>query len=210
MRAYTPECGSQKQAVPCRAEEVCTLTQCADARPPNSIKSCWGCMCDLHLCELHTVIKVISQGFITSAAAQSILLCCRYNYVTPTSYLELLNTFLRLLGEKRADVSAAKKRLESGLDKLSSTAAQVRAACHSHRQGSKEDIYMSAACGHISLLCTCCHRLSCLDRRMTWGMDWYLVVVEPAHVVLTHHKHAQPILHVCIAHAMLTGGGDAA
>jgi dynein heavy chain len=50
----------------------------------------------------------------------------RYNYVTPTSYLELLSTFLKLLGEKRTEVSEAKKRLVGGLDKLTSTAAQVR------------------------------------------------------------------------------------
>ncbi|KAF6265909.1 dynein heavy chain 2 [Scenedesmus sp. NREL 46B-D3] len=49
----------------------------------------------------------------------------RYNYVTPTSYLELLGTFLKLLGGKRAEVSEAKKRLAGGLDKLTSTAAQV-------------------------------------------------------------------------------------
>jgi predicted nucleic acid-binding Zn-ribbon protein len=50
---------------------------------------------------------------------------CRYNYVTPTSYLELLSTFLKLLAEKRTEVTTAKKRLESGLDKLTSTANQV-------------------------------------------------------------------------------------
>jgi len=49
----------------------------------------------------------------------------RYNYVTPTSYLELLSTFLKLLAEKRTEVTSAKKRLESGLDKLTSTANQV-------------------------------------------------------------------------------------
>jgi dynein heavy chain len=46
--------------------------------------------------------------------------------VTPTSYLELLTTFLKLLGEKRTEVSEAKKRLVGGLDKLTNTAAQVR------------------------------------------------------------------------------------
>ena len=49
----------------------------------------------------------------------------RYNYVTPTSYLELLTTFIKLLGDKRDEVVASKKRLEVGLDKLTSTAAQV-------------------------------------------------------------------------------------
>lgn len=51
--------------------------------------------------------------------------CCRHNYVMPKSFLELLAAFLRLLADKRAQVTAAKKRLESGLGKLTSTAAQV-------------------------------------------------------------------------------------
>jgi dynein heavy chain len=49
----------------------------------------------------------------------------RYNYVTPTSYLELLATLLKLLADKRTEVTAAKRRLESGLGKLTSTATQV-------------------------------------------------------------------------------------
>lgn len=58
-----------------------------------------------------------------------VLPACRYNYVTPTSYLELLSTFLKLLGEKRAEVSTAKKRLVGGLDKITNAAAQV-SVCH--------------------------------------------------------------------------------
>jgi hypothetical protein len=46
--------------------------------------------------------------------------------VTPTSYLELLGTLVRLLGEKRAELSAGRRRLELGLDKLTASAAQVR------------------------------------------------------------------------------------
>ena len=49
----------------------------------------------------------------------------RYNYVTPTSYLELLRTFIRLLGEKRAEIELQRGRLQTGLDKLESTAKQV-------------------------------------------------------------------------------------
>lgn len=49
----------------------------------------------------------------------------RYNYVTPTSYLELLGTFMRQLGEKRTEISAARARLAGGLQKLAATAAQV-------------------------------------------------------------------------------------
>jgi hypothetical protein len=46
--------------------------------------------------------------------------------VTPTSYLELLGTFIRLLGGKRSEIVEGRRRLEVGLQKLLSTAAQVR------------------------------------------------------------------------------------
>ncbi|KAG2436335.1 hypothetical protein HXX76_006644 [Chlamydomonas incerta] len=49
----------------------------------------------------------------------------RINYVTPTSYLELITCFTNLLGAKRAEVSAAKRRYEVGLEKLNFTAGQV-------------------------------------------------------------------------------------
>lgn len=49
----------------------------------------------------------------------------RYNYVTPTSYLELLMCFIKLLMEKRADLEGLKGRLAAGLDKLLTTAGEV-------------------------------------------------------------------------------------
>ena len=42
----------------------------------------------------------------------------RYNYVTPTSYLELLRLFKSLLSEKRVEVRGMRARLQSGLDQL--------------------------------------------------------------------------------------------
>ena len=54
-----------------------------------------------------------------------VLAAYRYNYVTPTSYLELLTTFIKLLAEKRREIDVSRRRLETGLDKLLSTAAQV-------------------------------------------------------------------------------------
>lgn len=45
--------------------------------------------------------------------------------MTPTSYLELLNTFIRLLDEKRTEIETMRSRLAVGLDKLLSTAEQV-------------------------------------------------------------------------------------
>ena len=45
----------------------------------------------------------------------------RNNYVTPTSYLELLSSYRTLLVNKREEVFTMKNRLQIGLDKLSST-----------------------------------------------------------------------------------------
>lgn len=42
----------------------------------------------------------------------------RYNYVTPTSYLELLSTFRKVLSFKKKEVLKSISRLKSGLDKL--------------------------------------------------------------------------------------------
>lgn len=49
----------------------------------------------------------------------------RKNYVTPTSYLELLNSFGKLIGKKRQETATKKDRLQIGLDKLSETKSLV-------------------------------------------------------------------------------------
>ena len=51
----------------------------------------------------------------------------RYNYVTPTSYLELLATFKKVLAEKRDELGTAKRRLSVGLDKMNQTDKDVAA-----------------------------------------------------------------------------------
>lgn len=45
--------------------------------------------------------------------------------MTPTSYLELLGTLIRLLAAKRTEIVEGRRRLEVGLQKLISTAQQV-------------------------------------------------------------------------------------
>lgn len=42
----------------------------------------------------------------------------RHNAVTPTSYLELLGIFSRLLGMKKVELSMARNRTKTGLDKV--------------------------------------------------------------------------------------------
>ncbi|EFN66875.1 Dynein heavy chain 7, axonemal [Camponotus floridanus] len=49
----------------------------------------------------------------------------RRNYVTPTSYLEMINTFQNLLDKKRGEVLRVKARYEGGLGQLDSTQHQV-------------------------------------------------------------------------------------
>ena len=57
----------------------------------------------------------------------------RHNYVTPTSYLELISSFKTLLGSKRGEVLKLKKRYEVGLEKLKFAASQVSNGCRSNR-----------------------------------------------------------------------------
>lgn len=49
----------------------------------------------------------------------------RHNYVTPTSYLELILTFKTLLKAKRSEVDTFRNRYLIGLDKLDFAASQV-------------------------------------------------------------------------------------
>ncbi|XP_061640432.1 dynein axonemal heavy chain 1 isoform X2 [Phyllopteryx taeniolatus] len=49
----------------------------------------------------------------------------RQNYVTPKSYLELLNIFSNLIGRKKQELCHARERMRTGLDKLLSTAEDV-------------------------------------------------------------------------------------
>ena len=49
----------------------------------------------------------------------------RHNYVTPTSYLELLAAFKSLLSFKRKELTTKRDRLQTGLDKIISTKGVV-------------------------------------------------------------------------------------
>ena len=50
----------------------------------------------------------------------------RHNYVTPTSYLELIGSFKTLLSAKQDETMKAKRRYEVGLEKLAFASSQVR------------------------------------------------------------------------------------
>lgn len=72
----------------------------------------------IEMCQkFHTSTQQLSREFLDQAR--------RWNYVTPTSYLELINTFKNLLAKKRQEVMSGKKRYEAGLGKLDNTHKQV-------------------------------------------------------------------------------------
>lgn len=50
----------------------------------------------------------------------------RHNYVTPTSYLELLSSYTELVDKKKNELILGILRLRSGLDKLLTTAEEVK------------------------------------------------------------------------------------
>ena len=52
----------------------------------------------------------------------------RRNYTTPTSYLELINSYIHMLDEQTTSIDAQVARFQGGLDKLRDT--QV---CHGAR-----------------------------------------------------------------------------
>uniref|UniRef100_UPI00358FFBD0 dynein axonemal heavy chain 3 n=1 Tax=Myxine glutinosa TaxID=7769 RepID=UPI00358FFBD0 len=76
------------------------------------------------LLEVVSVCKYFHQSTIlVSEKYYSILR--RRNYVTPTSYLELILTFKSLLNQKREEVSMMRNRYAVGLEKLEFAASQV-------------------------------------------------------------------------------------
>ena len=73
------------------------------------------------LCKhFHQSTRELSEQFANELA--------RHNYVTPTSYLELISSFKSVLSNKRGDVLKMKKRYEVGLEKLKFAASQVTKA----------------------------------------------------------------------------------
>ncbi|XP_026189143.1 dynein heavy chain 12, axonemal isoform X3 [Mastacembelus armatus] len=65
----------------------------------------------------HTSAQQLSERFLSELG--------RHNYVTPTSYLELIAAFQLLLTQKRDTVMNAKQRYTNGLDKLAFAESQV-------------------------------------------------------------------------------------
>jgi dynein heavy chain len=83
---------------------------------------------DLELDEHLEAVVLMFQAIHQSVEKKSVEffeILRRRNYVTPTSYLELLGSFKTLLTFKREEVDTMRRRLQIGLDKLTTTKAQV-------------------------------------------------------------------------------------
>lgn len=65
----------------------------------------------------HQSVNEISKKFLLNEK--------RYNYTTPKSFLALISLYKEMLERKAKDLSKSTDRLENGLTKLQSTAAQV-------------------------------------------------------------------------------------
>ncbi|XP_033109939.1 dynein heavy chain 3, axonemal-like isoform X2 [Anneissia japonica] len=75
-------------------------------------KQCvWMCQ------HFHESVRLMSETFLDTLR--------RHNYVTPTSYLELIMTFKKLLHIKRTEIMNLKNRYLIGLEKLDFAASQV-------------------------------------------------------------------------------------
>lgn len=65
----------------------------------------------------HTSVNSMSKVYLQNER--------RYNYTTPKSYLEQISLYGKLITQKFSELHKKVSRLENGLDKLRSTAAQV-------------------------------------------------------------------------------------
>uniref|UniRef100_A0A2A4JQR8 Dynein axonemal heavy chain 7 n=1 Tax=Heliothis virescens TaxID=7102 RepID=A0A2A4JQR8_HELVI len=74
----------------------------------------------IKLCQVfHTDTQELTRQFLRRLK--------RFNYVTPTAYLELINMFKSLLNKKRLELTTAEKRYLTGLDQLAIAAKSVGA-----------------------------------------------------------------------------------
>jgi dynein heavy chain len=70
------------------------------------------------------MFKMVHQGVATSSIEYYDRLR-RHNHVTPTSYLELLNTFASVISLKRDEVGTLQSRLQKGLDAMADATKEV-------------------------------------------------------------------------------------
>lgn len=101
------------QAWPSDALEMVANKFLEDTEMDDKIKQECVIMCK----HFHESVRIMSEKYFD--------ILRRHNYVTPTSYLELILTFKNLLASKRTEVLTMKNRYLTGLDKLDFAASQV-------------------------------------------------------------------------------------
>ena len=72
-----------------------------------------------------TFYAIVSMEFFLLSLYSFYQSLRRRNYVTPTSYLELIMTFKKLLDIKRQEIMTLKQRYVTGLEKLDFASSQV-------------------------------------------------------------------------------------
>ncbi|XP_044735429.1 dynein axonemal heavy chain 1-like [Chrysoperla carnea] len=77
---------------------------------------------------LDGIVVVVQYMHQTVVTASDLFLqeLNRHNYVTPTSYLELLNAYIILMSKKKGELTKAALRLKTGMAKLDSTGEEVK------------------------------------------------------------------------------------
>ncbi|KAL7754356.1 hypothetical protein RI367_000337 [Sorochytrium milnesiophthora] len=101
------------QAWPKEALQAVAATFLRDIELDDSVRPAILEMCQ----EFHQSTSQLSEKYRSALS--------RYNYVTPTSYLELLQSYKSLLSSKREEVTTIRSRYAAGLEKLRFAAESV-------------------------------------------------------------------------------------
>ncbi|KAK3782184.1 hypothetical protein RRG08_032935 [Elysia crispata] len=103
---------------PWPADALCSvalkfLNELEDVQFPEKVLDGMVQMCQ----KLHESVTLYSERYLEEMS--------RHNYVTPTSYLELLSCYSQLVSRRRRELSVASSRLKTGLDKIMVTTVEV-------------------------------------------------------------------------------------
>ena len=87
----------------------------------------WICFTKSVICVFLSVVEMCKtfQESVGGLSERYFSQLRRHNYVTPTSYLELILTYKVLLNSKRSEVDTQRNRYIVGLEKLYFAASQV-------------------------------------------------------------------------------------
>ena len=107
------DCARRFTAWPQDALQSTAERYLANSELPEALRPAIGAQCML----FHAGVRDLTVRFKREAK--------RHFYVTPTSYLELLNVYKSLFARRQSEVTTSRRRYESGLDKLLFTEGQV-------------------------------------------------------------------------------------